>query len=247
MLRSGQTRQAEYRGALNQQLRFLSQYLQTLSDQLSLRSQQAQPRYRAEVALCGNRHMEDNGDRCLSFAGTVCRYFVVLCDGMGTGIGAVDESRTAAGLLKQLLCAGYPTEHALSTLNSLCALRDRAGAVTVDLTELHLDTGRALVYKWGAAPSWLITGRGSEKIGTVVPPPGLSVTETPEEALRLSLRGGEVLAMLSDGVGGEDALRCQVADGNEPLAELAKRVLESRVMPGADDATVALIRLHSLA
>ena len=118
---------------------------------------------------------------------------------------------------------------------------------TLDLAELHLDTGRALVYKWGAAPSWLITGRGSEKIGTVVPPPGLSVTEDPEEALRLSLRGGEVLAMLSDGVGGEDALRCQVADGNEPLAELAKRVLESRVLPGADDATVALIRLHSLA
>lgn len=247
LLHAGQQRQSEYRAALLRQYRFLALFLQELSDRLSLRIQQTQPHYRAEVTFCGNRHLEDNGDRCLSFAGTGCQYYVLLCDGMGTGLGAVDESRSAATLLKQLLCAGFPAEHALSTLNSLFALGDRAGAATVDLAQLNLDTGRVVMYKWGAAPSWLLTERGSEKIGTAGPPPGLSVSNDPETALRLSLRRGEVLAMVSDGVGGEAALRSLTVDGKEPLSALAERILKSRILPGGDDATVALIRLDPTA
>ena len=149
----------------------------------------------------------------------------------------------AAELLKKLLTAGYPAEHALRSLNSLCALRGVAGAVTVDLCELQLDSGRALLYKWGAAPSYLFTRSGAEKIGTATPPPGLSVTEGRETVERLSLRRGETLVLLSDGVGGEDALRfCYVSDTETPET-LAARILRSGVREGADDATVAVVRL----
>ena len=161
---------------------------------------------------------------------------------MGTGIGATDEAETAGKLLKRLLSAGYPAEYALSSLNSLCALRGRAGAVTVDLAEFHLDSGKAVVYKWGAAPSWLVSRAGSEKIGTAGPPPGLRVTDRGEQAMRLSLRRGELLVMQSDGVGGEDMPRCR-CDMSEPLGEIAARILESGHNQDGDDATVAVVRL----
>jgi stage II sporulation protein E len=162
---------------------------------------------------------------------------------MGTGIGAVEEGLRAGRLLKRLLCAGYPAEYALRSLNSLCALRSRAGAVTVDLAELQLDSGKVSLYKWGAAPSWVLRRTGPEKIGTATPPPGLSVSEGRETVERLSLRRGEVLVLLSDGVGGEDALHGCVLSAAVPLGELAAEILESGAPDTGDDATVAVVRL----
>ena len=118
-----------------------------------------------------------------------------------------------------------------------------AGAATVDMAELQLDTGKVMLYKWGAAPSYLLHGGSIEKIGTAGPPPGLSVTEGREKVERLSLRRGEVLILLSDGVGGEDALQCRFSDGELPLQEIAAKVLDSGDAHSGDDATVAVIRL----
>ena len=242
-IRADRERQNEYRTALIQQYRFLSQYLQELSDELGRRGPQLRARYRAEVSVAANRPQADNGDRCFAFAGVGCKYYVILCDGMGTGIGAVEEGLRAGRLLKRLLCAGYPAEYALRSLNSLCALRSRAGAVTVDLAELQLDSGKVSLYKWGAAPSWVLRRTGPEKIGTATPPPGLSVSEGRETVERLSLRRGEVLVLLSDGVGGEDALHGCVLSAAVPLGELAAEILESGAPDTGDDATVAVVRL----
>ena len=236
-------KQEEYRNAVIQQYRFLYQYLQGLSDSLGKRASRAYARYQPEVSFCANRQRQENGDRCFSFAGVGCRYYVILCDGMGTGLGAAEEGRIAGEMLKKLLCAGFPAEHALRSLNSLCALRGAAGAVTVDLCEWEWDSGKGSIYKWGAAPSFVLSVLGAEKIGTATPPPGLSVTENRETAYRLSLRRGETLVMLSDGVGGEDALRlCFAAPDAEP-EELAAMLLEAGSQADNDDATVAVVRL----
>ena len=162
---------------------------------------------------------------------------------MGTGLGAVQEGKAALQLLKKLLLAGFPAEYALRSLNSLCALRGIAGAATVDMAELQLDTGKVMLYKWGAAPSYLLHGGSIEKIGTAGPPPGLSVTDGREKVERLSLRRGEVLVLLSDGVGGEDALQCRFSDGELSLKEIAVKILDSADAEAGDDATVAVIRL----
>lgn len=242
LLRSVRQQQEEGRLALTHQYRFLSMYLQGLSDDLSRRARAYALHFEPEVAFCANRPMADNGDRCLQFSGTAGRYYVAILDGMGTGFGAVDEAAQAGSMLKRLLTAGFPAEHALSTLNSLCALRGRAGAVTVDLVELQLDTGKATVYKWGAPASWLMNNQTYEKIGTAGPPPGLLVADSPEAAQKLSLRRGEILVMLSDGVGGEDAPAA--ASAEMPLMEQAMQILSSGSGEGNDDATVALIRLR---
>lgn len=238
-------RQEEYRQAVVQQYRFLAEYLQDLSDTLANPAKSAVAAYHAEVEVFGNRPEEENGDRCAVFAGVSCRHYVLLCDGMGTGMGAVQEARTALRLLRRLLTAGYPAEHALQSLNSLCALRSRAGAVTVDMLELELDTGRGRLFKWGAAPSYLITKVAAEKIGTAGPPPGLSLTESSEAVYRLSLRRGERLVMVSDGVGEEEALHCCQRNMDTPPGELAAGLIERGALSGSDDATVVVCSMHS--
>ena len=242
-IRADRQRQKEYRAALVQQYQFLAEYVQELSDLLGRRGVSPEPRYRPEVMVAANRLDADNGDRCLRFAGTGCRYYVLLCDGMGTGLGAVQEGKTAAGILKELLLSGYPAEYALRTLNSLCALRGMAGVVTADLAELSLDTGKATLYKWGAPASWVLRRAGAEKIGTAGPPPGLSVSDARETVERLSLRRGETLILCSDGVAGEEAFRHVCGGAGQTPGEMASRILEEGAVPGGDDATVALIRL----
>ena len=79
-------RRREYRNALVQQYRFLCDYLQELSDTLGRRVNLTVARYKPLVAFCANRREADNGDRCRCFAGVGCRYYVLLCDGMGTGL-----------------------------------------------------------------------------------------------------------------------------------------------------------------
>ena len=150
-------------------------------------------------------------------------------------------------MLRRLLTAGYPASYALRSINSLCALQGQAGAVTLDLAELRLDTGKVARYKWGAAPSDIISQGEPIKIGIATPPPGLSVTDGRETVERLSLRRGETLVLLSDGAGGEESLRRVWMDAEEPAGALADKILRSNRYAGADDATVAVVRLHHTA
>ena len=243
-LKADRQRRLEYQAAVAQQYRFLGEYLRSLADGLPRRMQRVLPEFEAQVAACSRGKERANGDRCIAFPGVECRYYVLLCDGMGTGLGAAQDGYTAAGLLRQMLVAGFPAEHALESLNSLLVLRGSAGAVTVDLAELRLDTGIGCVFKWGAAPSWVLTRSGAQKIGTATPPPGLSVGENRMTVEKLSLRRGEVLILLSDGVEGEGIQHLLDLSPDAPPGELAAEILERGCGSGEDDATAAVIRLR---
>lgn len=244
LLKADSARQSEYRAAMVQQYQFLGDFLRRLADDLPRRGQRPRAWFRAEAAARSRSKELANGDRCLAFPGAECRYYVLLCDGMGTGLGAAQEGQSAISLLRQMLTAGFPAAHALRTLNSILALRGSAGAVTVDLAELYLDTGHATLYKWGAAPSWLLRRGSAEKIGTATPPPGLSVTESRETVEKLSLRRGEALVLLSDGVDGEGISRRSDLTPDMPPGELAAKILEHGRGKQMDDATAAVIRLR---
>ena len=245
-LQAERDRQRECREAMIQQYRFLGDYLRDQADLLPRRGYGARELYAPEVVARSAGKESANGDHCVWFRGTECRYYVLLCDGMGTGLGAYMEGQEAARMLRQLLTAGFPAEYALRSANSLLTLSGKAGAVTVDLAEIRLDTGRVTIYKWGAAPSWVLRGTGAEKIGTAGPPPGLSVTEARETVERLSLRRGETLILFSDGVDAPGALRREGVSSQASAGELAARLLPAAGEVG-DDATVAVVRLSPAA
>ena len=114
----------------------------------------------------------------------------------------------------------------------------------MDLAEIQLDCGRVHLYKWGAAPSYLIGTVGAEKIGTASPPPGLSVTDYREQTEHLTLRRGQTLVMVSDGVSETEALRCCADGPGKTAGEVAVAILTSNEISGQDDATVVTISLE---
>jgi stage II sporulation protein E len=246
LLLADRQRQQEYRAAVIQQYGFLSEYLQELSDQLPRREEETVARFEPEVAVCSRGREAANGDRCFHFPGTRNRYYVLLCDGMGTGEGAAYEAKTAGSMLRRMLTAGYPTDYALQSLNSLCVLRGSAGAVTVDLVEADLVTGRAGLYKWGAAPSWLLGRAGPEKIGREGPPPGIALEQTQPTVERFTMQNGVPLVLLSDGVDGSSAMAGLEGDYDQPVGFLAALILEAGYTDVPDDATAAVLRLRRL-
>lgn len=240
-LKGTRNRLESCRGASRDQYSYLADFLEQLADDLAQRHEYRPPRFRPEIGFSTRSSGEVNGDKCVWFEGTENCFYVLLCDGMGTGAQAAKESTEAVRLLKQMLLAGFPAEYALRSLNSLSVLREFGGCSTVDLVQLHLDTGRGTVYKWGAAPSYLMVSGQLRKIGTASPPPGLSHS-TREVADRLSLGRGERLILLSDGVCQEGLLDSARTTPTQPPGEMAAAILEKESSDG-DDATAVVIRL----
>lgn len=242
-LRASRSRQAELRGAMAQQYRFQAQYLQFLADRLPRGMGRQTPTWRVRVSVRSRSREAVIADRVQAFPGLGCCYYVLLTDGMGRGLDAAADAEGFSKLLQQLLTAGYDPEQALRTVNSLLVLRGQAGAVTLDLAQLHLDTGKARLYKWGAAPSWRISREGTQMLGSGSAPPGCTVEEGRNLAVSTRLDAGETLVLLSDGVRTQDLWQGWAAAQELPTGELAKQLLLRGSRETEDDATAVVIRL----
>ena len=201
-------------------------------------------RYRVAVSVRSRVKAKVDGDRCAAFPGLGPRFYILLCDGMGTGAEAAVEATRAVRLLRQMLTAGLPPRFAMGSLNSQLVLTGQSGCVTADLAEVRLDTGQASLYKWGAAPSWLLRRKETVKLGDVSLPPGLRISESGERVARLSLCRGETLVMASDGVAFGETF--SPPEGIYPTGALAELLLKTYAAQGEDDATLAVIRLEPL-
>lgn len=241
-LKLNHSRQNEYRMALVQQYGYLSSLMELLADRLAGREPEPKPSYRIRICARSRKKESANGDRCLAFAGNGCRFYVLLCDGMGTGRGAAGEADSTALLLRGMLQAGMPPQYALGAVNSQLALRQMAGAVSIDLAEIRLDTGRAAVYKWGAAPSWLLRRGKPQQVGAPSPPPGLNMDGTGQSVFRLNLGRGEMLILISDGVRSPEELMRSAFEVDPEPAQMAEALLRN-LPEGSDDATAAAIVL----
>lgn len=240
-MKGDRNRLESYRTASREQFGYLADFLERVSDDLARRHEYRPPKFKPDIGMSTRGSLPENGDKCLWFEGRGNTFYVLLCDGMGTGAEAAKESTEAARLLRQMLQAGFPAEYALRSLNSLAILREFGGCSTVDLAELHLDTGKGTVYKWGAAPSYLMAAGQLRKIGTASPPPGLDHSFR-EVADRLSLGRGERLILLSDGVSEEGLLDSARTTPTQPPGEMAAAILEKE-RSGGDDATAVVVRL----
>ncbi len=205
-------------------------------------------RFTAELAVgsAARSGSEVSGDR-----GATCRdrrgnFYVLLCDGMGTGQEARAESDRAARLLTGFLEAGVPPDEAMAQLNGFYVLRQSSVFSTVDLVMLSLSSGEGRLYKWGAAPSYLLRDGQVEKIGTASPPPGCGVGSAhAAEQYPLSLKEGETLFLVSDGAFGEETAR-RIAELRSGTVRDLAGCLIALGENGDDDRTVAVLRLRSL-
>lgn len=202
-------------------------------------------RYRPEVGYRSEEapKQQVSGDRGVTFR--VGKFFyLILCDGMGTGAAADGEAGAAISVLRELLQAQVQPFDAMHMLNSIYLLRDDGGFATVDLVQADLTTGEAELLKWGAASSYLKRKNSVEKLGTATPPPGVGIGEEYQpEVMKLSLARGEMLVLLSDGAETQAAERFLRQYGGASPRELAFGLISAQTKTD-DDRTAAVLMLR---
>lgn len=206
----------------------------------------------AGVAAADRAGQSVSGDVGAWFKDPKGRLNVLLCDGMGSGMAAREDSDCALRLLEKFLRAGLEAEEALKTVGEALALRGeaRGGFTTVDLLQVDLYSGHSSIYKLGAAPTYLRRGGQVERVEGNSLPAGLSGgTGCQPDVFPLTLDAGDCVVLVSDGVttGKEDGwLRQLLAefDGLSPQ-ELAGRILREsgERMGSGDDRTVMVLKL----
>lgn len=234
----------ESRQAVAEEISCIAEYLRAEADPLR-RHDISEAAYLPMVGISsvgkdGNRI---SGDRGICFAARNLDYYVILCDGMGTGEGAAQCSGDTLRLLERLLRSGIAPEQALRLLNSCEILRGATCFSTVDLLQVHLSTGEGVLFKWGGAPSYFRDGEDVKIIGTATTPPGMGVGgEHAPERYELSLKRGEMLVLVSDGAGGMETEAAIASFRGDAPQELAALLIAG--MPAEDDMTAVAISLR---
>ncbi len=194
-----------------------------------------------------------SGDRGTYFKteqGVLC---VLLSDGMGSGEKAARESISAVRILERFLRAGVEPGTAMKILNSVMLLKngDHWGYATVDLMCIDLFTGQTGFYKYGAAPSYIRTGKTVRRVRGVSMAAGVLAGEgEPPDVVRMRLKPGGVALIASDGVVTREDdgwVREMLAefDGSD-TREFARSVIrKAGALYGyTDDMTVLVVRVE---
>ena len=209
------------------------------------------------MAVAGVAARKKDGETVSGDGGTYFKredgtLYVLLCDGMGSGLAANRESSLALRLLEQFLQAGVDTEHALTTLNSALALRgeETGGFTTVDLLQLDLFTGDGVIFKLGAAPTYVKKGETVRRITAASLPAGLEQgSAAVPDRTPIHLSPGDCVLMISDGVAGpqdDQWLRDRFLQfkGDSPK-ELARDLIANSPQQATDDRTAMVVRISS--
>ena len=190
------------------------------------------------------------GDSVTSFVGDEGQSYALLCDGMGSGNHAALTSALCATVLSRLLQAGVRAETALRMLNGVLAARARReneASSTVDLLEIDTVSGRATLYKCGAAPTYLLRAGQITRFFSRTAPVGI-LESLDAERLSFEVQSGDILVQVSDGVtGGEE--ECQWLsemlqtrwDGE--AEEFARLVINRASAACEDDLSVMITRV----
>lgn len=205
-------------------------------------------------AVAGVASRKKDGETVSGDAGTYFKradgkVYLLLCDGMGSGEQANRESGLAIRLLEQFLQTGIPADHALLTLTSALALRgEETGAfTTVDLLEVDLFTGDGVLYKLGAAPTYVRQGDSIRRLAGGSLPAGLAEgTRDAVDRFTLRLSPGDYVLMVSDGIcgSGEDGWlleRLRAFAGDSPR-KLAAQLITQSPQGATDDRTVLVVK-----
>ena len=142
---------------------------------------------------------------------------------------------------------------AMRLLNSAAMLRngENWGYATVDLCCVDLFTGETCFYKYGAAPSYVKTGRSIRRVRCGSLAAGmLAGDDGSPDVVRMKLRPGHIALIASDGVLAEDDDRwlrrlLTDADGME-TKEIARQTLRAASVRfgSTDDMTALAIRVE---
>jgi hypothetical protein len=190
-----------------------------------------------------------NGDTNVSFSDGFGNDYVLLSDGMGSGIRAAIESRMTVSLLQKFIRAGVTPAAAADFANFLLqAKSDEEMLSTVDLLRFSRFTGEAVLYKMGASRTFARLGGVIREFAGQSLPAGI-LRDPGTDIIRFKMSGGDTLLMLTDGVSEENFGKCREILSTKAIKPetAARRVVEESENEGRqDDKTAIFIEVGAI-
>lgn len=214
------------------------------------------PRFHAEFGVCGLPAYEGavSADAARAFFCTGGYACAVLCDGMGTGKAAAVDGIMAAQLASELLKAGFEPQETARMVNVSLAMKNGSAletATTIDILKVDLYSGEVVLFKAGAAPSFVVRkNAGTVDVYRAESVPLGILDKVLGRTLRLKLNKGDTAVLASDGVCTANAtefcaiLSCCEQDDAVCMAHRAAHDAK-KYAKEADDITVVTIQLLS--
>lgn len=188
-----------------------------------------------------------SGDQQSRFLTEDGRAVMMLADGMGSGESAAAVSADALALIGRFAKAGCSLcESARAVAPMLAARLEERGFTTLDLLEIDLFSGRCALTKYGAAPTWLLSGGRARKLESRALPAGLEAGAPPPEPDYFTLREDCRILMVSDGAadGLDEAFLLEylrLHPGADDPEELARGLVDRPAPEDAPDDRTALV------
>ncbi len=146
---------------------------------------------------------EGAGDTLCAFFSPDDKYYMLLCDGMGSGRDALFTSSICAEFMQKILSSCADKELCLAMLNNFIRAKGIECSSSVDLLEIDLITGASCLVKSGAAPSFVKRGENIFRLHSKTAPIG--IMKNPDaERLDFQLREGDIVVMVSDGIASDE-------------------------------------------
>ena len=195
-----------------------------------------------------------SGDTVIHFETDNGKFYVILCDGMGSGSEALNESKMTAELLKEFIKANIKTETAIKMINSSLSLKTKREIFsTVDILEINLLNGEMYLFKVGGAQSYIKSSKNFETVFSKSLPIGI-IDDIKITHIKKNLKENDMIVMVSDGISEADygALRGEwvkkiMSYEDKSCDELSSMIINDalkKVFPNvADDMTAIVIRL----
>ncbi|MGN1032313.1 MAG: stage II sporulation protein E [Intestinibacter sp.] len=202
--------------------------------------------------LCGDNYtyMEvDNG-----------QYMMAICDGMGKGKRAYDESSTTIDILEKMIEARIDNEIVIKTINNMLLLSNSDEIFsTLDLGIIDLKQGRLETVKMGACSTYIKRSNNDvDFISSSSLPVGI-LSEIKLDRHSYKLNDGDCIIMVSDGVIdagknndiGENWLiyflkKLDTCNPKEIIDRIIDRAIELQLNNIEDDMTVVVTKINRL-
>ncbi len=212
---------------------------------------------RKRIAVLGaHRNLSSDGgisgDTVNLFSNKKDYFYALISDGMGAGREAALTSGLCSVFMERMLRAGNRAGTSLRMLNNMIRSRGadstRECSSTVDLLELDLMTAEACFIKSGAAPSFVVRGQVVHRLQAGSAPIGIIGTLDAEHH-DFSLRAGDTVVMISDGIMNDDP-ECEWlisylrGAGGRPPEEIVTRICDrAHASEKRDDCSVVVLRI----
>jgi len=188
------------------------------------------------------------GDNFKYFFDGLGKFYVILSDGMGTGISAAIDSTTSTEIMSHMLKSGIDIKSAVSIANSSLMVKSSGESLaTLDILVLDLFEGRAEFIKAGAATTFLKIDNKVVKVLSNTLPIGIFPNIDIFKSI-YKISEGDTILMVSDGVSdtGEEWVESELKK-NQFTSNLAENILKiskaKRFETNDDDISVISINI----